>query len=58
LRVSVSGGLQQGLEYHAQCLAVAKEVGDRAGEGGAYGYLRTCHKYLNDFVKAVAYFEA
>jgi hypothetical protein len=34
------------------------EVDDRAGEGRAYGNLGTCHLYLNEYVKAVAYFEA
>jgi len=35
-----------------------KEVGDRAGEGRAYGNLGACHMHLNEYVKAVAYFEA
>jgi hypothetical protein len=30
----------------------------RAGEGRAYGNLGTCHMHLNEYVKAVAYFEA
>jgi hypothetical protein len=33
-------------------------VGDRAGDGRAYGNLGTGHMYLNDFDKEVAYFEA
>ena len=28
------------------------------GEGNAYANLGTCHMYLNEYVKAVAYFEA
>jgi hypothetical protein len=39
-------------------LTIAKEVGDRAGEGAAYRNLGTCHMHLNEYVKAVAYFEA
>ena len=44
MRVSVAGGLQQRLAYQAQCLAIAKEVGDRAGEGGAYGNLGSAYE--------------
>ena len=58
MRVSVAGGLQQRLAYQAQCLAIAKEVGDRVGEGRACGNLGTCHMHLNEYFKAVAYFEA
>ena len=43
---------------HGQHLAIAKEVGDRDGEGTAYGNLGTCHMHLNEYVKAVAYLEA
>jgi tetratricopeptide (TPR) repeat protein len=35
------------IEYYAQRLAIAKELGDRAGEGRAYNNLGTCHLYLN-----------
>jgi len=45
-------------EVGNQHLAIAKEVGDRVGEGNAYANLGTCHMYLNEYVKAVAYFEA
>jgi hypothetical protein len=31
--------LSKAIEYHAQGLAIAKEVGDRAGEGAAYAKL-------------------
>ena len=33
------GDYQQALEYHKQALNIAKEVGDRAREGRAYGNL-------------------
>ena len=52
------GDFNKAIEYHAQHLAIAKEVGDRAGEGRAYGKLGTCHVHLNEYVKAVACFEA
>ena len=52
------GDFSKAIEYHKQCLAIAKEVGDRVGEGRACGNLGTCHMHLNEYVKAVAYFEA
>ena len=41
------------ITYHAQHLAIAKEVGDRAGEGGAYGNLGISYRSQGDFSKAV-----
>ncbi len=52
------GDFSKGIEHHGQRLAIAKEVGDRAGECAAYSNLGTCNMYLNEYVKAVAYFEA
>ena len=52
------GDYSKSIEYHAQRLAIAKEVGDRAGEGGEYGNLCRGHKYLNEYGKAIAYLEA
>ena len=52
------GNISKALEHHNEHLTIAKEVGDRAGEGQAYGNLGTCHLYLNEYVKAVAYSEA
>jgi hypothetical protein len=43
------------IEYHTQCLAIAKEVGDRAGEGTAYGSLGNAYKSLGDFSRAIEY---
>ena len=40
------GDFSKVIEYHTQHLAITKEVGDRAGEGTAYGNLGTCHKHL------------
>ena len=39
-------------------MAIAKEVGDRAGEGRAYANLGVCHMHLGEYVKAVVYNEA
>ena len=36
----------------SRCLAIAKEVGNRAGEGGAHGGLGNAHDSLGDFSKA------
>ena len=33
------GSFSKAIECHGQDLAIAKEVGDRVGEGGAYGNL-------------------
>jgi hypothetical protein len=47
------------IEYHGQCLAIAKEVGDRAGEGkanGIYGNLvNAYHETLGNLSKAIEY---
>ena len=52
------GYFAKGLEYQTQGLAIVKEMGDRAGESTAYANLGTCHMHLNEYVKAVACFEA
>ncbi len=40
------GDFAQAIKYHTQCLAIAKEVGDRAGEGKTYGNLGNAHQSL------------
>jgi len=52
------GDFSNANKCHTQHLEIVKEVGDRAGEGRAYGNLGTGHMHLNEYVKAVAYFEA
>ena len=49
------GGYAKAIEYHTQWLAIAKEVGDRAGEGGAYGNLGNAYGSQGDFAKAIEY---
>jgi tetratricopeptide (TPR) repeat protein len=49
------GGYAKAIEYHTQWLTIAKEVGDRAGEGGAYGSLGNAYQSLGDFAKAIQY---
>ena len=55
---SVAGELCEGHRAPRAVLAIAKEVGDRAGKRRAYGNLGTCHMHLNEYVKAAAYFKA
>jgi tetratricopeptide (TPR) repeat protein len=43
------------IEYHHKHLAIAREVGDRAGEGGAYGNLGNAHESLGEYGTAIEY---
>ena len=38
-------------------LSIMKNIGDRAGEGGAYGNLCVAYRSLGDFRKATKYHE-
>jgi len=38
-------------------LKIAKEIGDRAGEGRAYGNLGNTYRSLGDYQKAIDYHE-
>jgi tetratricopeptide (TPR) repeat protein len=51
------GDYSKAIEYHVQVLAIAKEVGDRAREGAAYGNLGNAYQWLGDFTtcKAIQY---
>jgi tetratricopeptide (TPR) repeat protein len=46
------GDYAKAIEYHTQWLAIAKEVGDRAGEGGAYGNLGNTYESLGNKARA------
>jgi hypothetical protein len=46
---------QAAIEYHTQSLAIAKEVGDRAGEGRAFANLGDAYQMLGDVDKAIKY---
>ena len=50
------GDFSQAIAYYMQHLAIAKEVGDRAGEGRAYANLGNAHWLLGDFSQAIAYY--
>ena len=43
------------IKYHNQQLSIAKELGDRAREGRAYGNLGNAYQSLGDFKQAVKY---
>ena len=45
------------IEYHKQQLSFAKEVGDRAGQGRAYGNLGIAYACLGQFQQAIEYFK-
>ena len=46
---------QKAIEYHSLCIKIAKEVGDKFGEGRAYGNLGNAFQSLGDFQKAIEY---
>ena len=45
------------IQYHEKDLKIAKESGDRAGEGRAYGNLGIAYDSLGDYQKAKEYHE-
>ena len=45
------------MEYYEKHLTNAKEIGDRAGEGQAYGNLGNAYQSLGDYQKAIEYHE-
>ena len=49
------GNFSQAIAYHTQDLEIAREEGDRAGEGSANGNLGIAHKSMGDFSQAIAY---
>ena len=51
------GDFRKAIEYHEKHLKIAIEIGDRAGEGRAYGNLGNPYFSLGDFRKAIEYHE-
>ena len=45
------------IKYHQRRLKFAKQIGDRAGEGGANGNLGNAYESLGDYQKAIEYHE-
>jgi len=46
---------QKAKEYQEKRLKIAKEIGDQAGEGAAYGNLGIAYKLLGDYEKSIEY---
>ena len=51
------GDYRKAIEYHEKLLKIAIEIGDRAGEGAAYGNLGNAYQSLGDYRKAIEYHE-
>ena len=51
------GDFKRAIDYHKRQLQIAKELGERSGEGVAYGNLGNAHQSLGDFKIAVDYHE-
>ena len=51
------GNFQKAIEYHEKHLKIAKEVGDRSGESGAYVNLGKAYYRLDNFRKVIEYYE-
>jgi tetratricopeptide (TPR) repeat protein len=49
------GNFSKAIEYHAQHLVIAKEMGDQAGEGAAYANLGIAYVSQGYFSKAIEY---
>ena len=46
---------EEDINHHNQRLSIAKELGNKAGEGSAYGNLGNAYQRLDDFKQAVEY---
>ena len=51
------GDARKAIEYYEQALAIAREIGDRRGEGTALGNLGLAYAALGDARKAIEYYE-
>ena len=51
------GDFKTAIDYHERCLKIAKELGDRSGDGNAYGSLGNAYLSLGDFKTAKYYAE-
>ena len=51
------GDYRKAIEYHEKHLKIAIEIGDRGGEGRAYGNLGNAYQSLGDYRKAIEYYE-
>ena len=51
------GDFQRAIDYQEKHLSIAKDVGNRAGEGHAYCNLGNAYRNLDDFQRAIEYHE-
>jgi tetratricopeptide (TPR) repeat protein len=51
------GEYRRAIEYHEQHLAMAREIGDREGEGHALGNLGNAYHRLGEYRRAIEYYE-
>ena len=51
------GDYRKAIEYHEKSLKIDIEIGDRGGEGSAYGSLGNAYQCLGDYRKAIKYHE-
>jgi hypothetical protein len=52
------GDMEKAIEYHTKFFVMAKEAGDKVGEGHASGNLGGCFVCLNEYDKAIDYYKA
>ncbi len=51
------GDYPRAIDYYQQSLAIAREIGNRQGEGAALGNLGNCYYRLGDFPRAIDYYQ-
>ena len=51
------GDYRRAIDHHEQSLAIAREIGDRQGEGVALGNLGICYYSLGDYPRAIDHHE-
>ena len=51
------GDYRRAIDHHEQSLAIAREIGDRRGEGAALGNLGSCYSSLGDYRRAIDHHE-
>ena len=49
------GEFKTAITYHQHHLQIAKDVGDKAGEGRSYGHLGCAYQGLGEFKTAIKY---
>ena len=47
--------MKKAIYYYLHRLSIAKDLGDKAGEGRAYGYLGRTYEHIGDYHKAMVY---